>query len=239
MMYLLESFILNLNFIFSSYHIFMLIAIALTGLLFLLKTPVFIVFTLILITINCVLTLFYFNLDFLGLALLIVYIGAIAILFLFVIMLLNFKIINKPLNYLHLSIYLILFIVLGLIFYFLTLEFYLNYLNIIKPENINLLAYYLNCTLYLNYFWLTFLVISNSFLDQSEFIKYSLSSGTSLESLSFFFYNYYYGLLIFLGFFLCITLIGIIYITVRTLYYNKISSVSYQLKQDLKNIYFY
>jgi NADH-quinone oxidoreductase subunit J len=68
---------------------------------------------LILVFFLCSLLLIYLGADFIGLILLIVYIGAVAVLFLFVVMMLNIRILEVASTF---SIYLLLALFLSLIF---------------------------------------------------------------------------------------------------------------------------
>ena len=73
----------------------------------------------------------YLGAEFIGLILLIVYIGAISVLFLFVIMMLNVRILEIYSTY---SIYLPLAMFLSIIFFFLVLLIYWNNLNVIELD---------------------------------------------------------------------------------------------------------
>lgn len=80
----------------------------------------------------------YLGADFIGLIILIVYIGAIAVLFLFVVMMLNIRLLVNSFNF---SIYVPIIIFLSLIFIFQILYFFFNMFNIIEIES---LVHYLN-----------------------------------------------------------------------------------------------
>ena len=75
---------------------------------------------LILTFFNSAIILFFFHADFLGLIFIIVYVGAIAVLFLFVIMMLNVKIGKKVTSFINLNVvmFLILIHLIGLFFSF-------------------------------------------------------------------------------------------------------------------------
>jgi len=88
---------------------------------------------LILVFFLCSLLLIYLGADFIGLILLIVYIGAIAVLFLFVIMMLNIRILEITSTF---SIYLLLAFFLSFIFISLLVYIYWNNYYIIEPNNI-------------------------------------------------------------------------------------------------------
>jgi len=77
----------------QSLHLFLTFFLVLSGfLVFFSENPVHSVLFLILTFCNAASILFLFNADFLGLLFIIIYVGAIAVLFLFVVMMLNVKI---------------------------------------------------------------------------------------------------------------------------------------------------
>lgn len=88
---------------------------------------------LILVFFLCSILFIYLGADFIGLILLIVYIGAIAVLFLFVVMMLNIRILEVSSTF---SIYLPLAIILSFIFFCLIFVLYFNSLNIIEFNSI-------------------------------------------------------------------------------------------------------
>ena len=102
------------------------------------KNTVQSVLYLILVFLLCSLLFIYLGADFIGLIILIVYIGAIAVLFLFVVMMLNIRLLVNSFNF---SIYVPIIIFLSLIFIFQILYFFFNMFNIIEIES---LIYYLN-----------------------------------------------------------------------------------------------
>lgn len=93
---------------------------------------------LILVFLLCSLLFIYLGADFIGLIILIVYIGAIAVLFLFVVMMLNIRLLENTFNF---TIYVPIIVFLSLIFIFQIIFFFFNIFNIIEMEN---LVYYLN-----------------------------------------------------------------------------------------------
>lgn len=115
------------------------ILILITGLLVITsKNTVQSVLYLILVFLLCSLLFIYLGADFIGLIILIVYIGAIAVLFLFVVMMLNIRLLVNSFNF---SIYVPIIIFLSLIFIFQILYFFFNMFNIIEVES---LIYYLS-----------------------------------------------------------------------------------------------
>lgn len=93
---------------------------------------------LILVFLLCSLLFIYLGADFIGLVILIVYIGAIAVLFLFVVMMLNIRLLENSFNF---TIYVPIIIFLSLIFILQIVFFFFNIFNVIEIEN---LTYYFN-----------------------------------------------------------------------------------------------
>src|ERR1700761_1787791 len=102
------------------------------------KNTVQSVLYLILVFLLCSLLFIYLGADFIGLIILIVYIGAIAVLFLFVVMMLNIRLLEDSFN---IYIYIPIIIFISLIFFFQIIYFFFNNFNIIEVDN---LIYYLN-----------------------------------------------------------------------------------------------
>jgi NADH-quinone oxidoreductase subunit J len=100
------------------------------------KNTVQSVLYLILVFLLCSLLFIYLGADFIGLIILIVYIGAIAVLFLFVVMMLNIRLLENAFNF---TIYIPIIIFLSLIFIFQIIYFFFNIFNVIEMEN---LVYY-------------------------------------------------------------------------------------------------
>lgn len=102
------------------------------------KNTVQSVLYLILVFLLCSLLFIYLGADFIGLIILIVYIGAIAVLFLFVVMMLNIRLLENSFNF---SIYIPIVMFLSLIFFFQIIYFFFNIFNITEMEN---MVYYIN-----------------------------------------------------------------------------------------------
>ena len=96
------------------------------------KNTVQSVLYLILVFLLCSLLFIYLGADFIGLIILIVYIGAIAVLFLFVVMMLNIRLLENAFNF---SIYIPIIVFLSLIFIFQIIYFFLHAFNIIEMKN--------------------------------------------------------------------------------------------------------
>jgi NADH-quinone oxidoreductase subunit J len=90
------------------------------------KNTVQSVLYLILVFLLCSLLFIYLGADFIGLIILIVYIGAIAVLFLLVVMMLNIRLLENAFNF---SIYIPVVVLLSLIFIFQLIYFFLSTFN--------------------------------------------------------------------------------------------------------------
>jgi NADH-quinone oxidoreductase subunit J len=88
---------------------------------------------LILVFFLCSILFIYLGADFIGLIILIVYIGAIAVLFLFVVMMLNIRVLELSSTF---SIYLPLALFLSFIFFLLIFILYFNSLGIFEFNTI-------------------------------------------------------------------------------------------------------
>jgi NADH-quinone oxidoreductase subunit J len=100
-------------------------------LVFIVENPVHSVLFLILAFCNACITLILFNAEFLGFLFIIIYVGAIAVLFLFVVMMLNIKIYQQKINY-----YFVLFFIFCFpIFYIIETAFSFS-LTFFKKNNL-------------------------------------------------------------------------------------------------------
>ena len=81
----------------------------------------------------CSLLFIYLGADFIGLIILIVYIGAIAVLFLFVVMMLNIRLLEISSTF---SVYLPLAFLLSLIFFLQCIIVFANKFNVIELDNL-------------------------------------------------------------------------------------------------------
>lgn len=169
------------------------------------KNPVHSVFFLVLVFFSATALLILLEVDYLAMVLLIVYVGAIAVLFLFVIMLLNLKVVELQENfyrYLPLS---------G----FLALIFLLEVFLLLQKE-FNTLS-----------FWSTG-------LDYVSWVNIFFDFGTSLDKLSVLIYNYFFFLFILCGLLLFVAMIGAIVLTVFQSSYVKKQDIIIQLQRDIK-----
>lgn len=109
------------------------------------KNPMNSIIFLIGIFFNSFVILFYFSIEFLGLIFILIYVGAIAILFLFVIMMLNLK--SAELNILNMDFVSKIFLLILFLYSIFFLIF--NFLNNLFSENENFL-YYNNLNVFAN-----------------------------------------------------------------------------------------
>ena len=105
--------------------IFYILLIFSSFLMILASNPIYSVFFLISIFLNASIIFILFNVDFLGILLLLVYVGAIAILFLFLIMMVNIKKVENENNtYLIISILIFLFFFIYFIYFLFNIFFF-------------------------------------------------------------------------------------------------------------------
>ena len=145
--------------------------------------PVHSVFFLIVLFLFSALYMFLLRNEFLAIMIIIVYIGAISVLFLFVIMMLNIKL-------LELKAYYISYVPLSIL---LLVIFCLQWLIYIKTQN-----------------WYVFSYSENLYLD---WLNFYLIKGTNIHVFGLYLYSYYYFIFVFSGFLLFLATIGAILLT--------------------------
>lgn len=171
-------------------HIILCILMLITGLFVVLSSnPVESVLFLILTFCNAGAMLFLYNLEFFGLIFIIIYVGAIAVLFLFVVMMLNIK--------LHSS-------------FFGAFQFK----NILLCSVCLLLVYIFLMNIYLS-LSATFPALSNYNIEQSSLIAPYFDSFYNIDVFGQVLYNYYLVYLPLAGFILLIALVGVIALTLQ------------------------
>jgi NADH-quinone oxidoreductase subunit J len=148
--------------------------------------PIYSIFNLILVFIGITFILLIFNIDFIAMLFLIIYVGAISVLFLFIIMMLNLKIVNIKKYY---SYYLILGFFIGIIFFFEIL------IILIPIPILHIFSSVLSLKQFSNDFYLDIVSINN------------------IENISFTLYNDYMYLFIISGLILLVAMIGAIVLT--------------------------
>lgn len=177
-------------------YLYLFIVIILSGLLVVnVSNPVHSIFFLVFLFLNSAVYLFLLRNEFLSIMFIIVYVGAIAVLFLFVIMMLNVKIIELKMayiNYIPLSILVLIFFMLeftlyiklnNLIVFSLPFDSYVYWLNFYQYQltNIHVFGFYLY-----NYYSLFFIT--------SAFVLFVATLGAILLTL-FFNYDFFYQFL--------------------------------------------
>nr|YP_010620150.1 NADH dehydrogenase subunit 6 [Herposiphonia versicolor]WAX04186.1 NADH dehydrogenase subunit 6 [Herposiphonia versicolor] len=174
------------------------------------ENSVYSVFFLILTFCNVILLLLVLGAEFLAFLLLIVYVGAIAVLFLFVVMMLNIKSnLSNSLNFFFLySLPILFLLILFILDYFW--NFY-TFFDILKTLNLNL----------------TF----TNWIDNLFFIS-------NIETIGNVFYTNYCFLFIVSGLILLVAMIGVIVLTVhqKTIFLLKKQNINYQLVQNSKTL---
>jgi len=153
------------------------------------NNPIYSVFFLISIFINTAIIFILFNVDFLGILLLLVYVGAIAILFLFIVMMINIKKIDNE-NNTYFLIGILLFSLFFIYFFYILLEVYYIY----TPKH---LIFNVNMYTFSNY----------------NMITDMFNSVTLIKKIGVLLFLEYYILMFFSGVLLLISLIGAIFLT--------------------------
>lgn len=174
-----------LNFV-SIFYIFLITS---SFLMILSNNPIYSVLFFISIFINTSIIFIFFNVDFLGIILLLVYVGAIAILFLFIIMMLNVKKIENENN-----TYLIIGFLIFSIFFIYFLYFLFNIFILYIPT---FLSFNINSFSFINY---------NSLTDE-------FNNVFIVKKIGIFLFLEYYLVLFFSGILLLIALVGSIFLT--------------------------
>ena len=180
------------------------------------KNPLNSIISLILVFINAVIILLAYEADFLAMIFLIVYIGAIAVLFLFVVYMLNIKILELQ----ELNSKYILGLFFGFIFLLISFKFYsfLSFTN----DSINT---------YSNIWVSEF----KSYDYELNWFSYSLFfKGDNLFLISLILYNHYYIVLMVLGLILLVAMIGSIILTSQKTVNIKEQNLYMQIKRISK-----
>lgn len=181
------------------------------------KNPLNSIISLIVVFLNSVLILMAYEAEFLAMIFLIVYIGAIAVLFLFVVYILNIKILElQELNskYLLGLFFSLMFILLSFKFY-VTIMDYNSYFTSIYSYNI--------VSEFKNYNYET------NWIGYNTFFK-----GDNLFFISLLLYNHYYLVFIVLGLILLVAMIGSIILTSKKTVNIKEQNLYMQIKRVIK-----
>ena len=180
------------------------------------KNPLNSIISLILVFINAVIILLAYEADFLAMIFLIVYIGAIAVLFLFVVYMLNIKILElQKLN----SKY-----ILGLFFGFIFLLISFKFYSFLSFSNDSINTY--------SNIWVSEF---KSYDYELNWLSYSLFFiGDNLFLISLILYNHYYIVLMVLGLILLVAMIGSIILTSQKTVNIKEQNLYMQIKRVSK-----
>ena len=192
------------------YYIVSLFLIINGFLIFISKNPVHSVLFLILCFCNASILLLFFDVEFLGLLFIMIYVGAVAVLFLFVIMMINTKTIKENI----ISLKLCTIITFLSFISFLTLKDFIDY-SFFNYENTN--------------------VILNNF----DFNFHLLDNMPNIQIIGQILFNYYYIALLISGFVLLIALIGSISLTLHFKKILKNTTTKQLSRNSLNGIHFF
>lgn len=201
----MESLLLNILFIIIILNAVMIITA---------RNPVHSILFLVMVFVSNTGVFLFLGVEFIAMFFLIVYVGAITVLFLFVVMMLNIKIIElneKLISYLPVGIF------IGLIF-LLEILFLINS-NFGPFENLD------TTVLTTSY--------SNLYLTYTDFLY--TNSITNTQQIGFLLYKKYGYLVILCGLILLIAMIGAIILTLNQNYKNKRQDFYIQTKRDVKH----
>nr|QFO87201.1 NADH dehydrogenase subunit 6 [Eustigmatos cf. polyphem] len=169
------------------------------------ENPVHSVFFLVLVFLTSAFILFLIEIEFISLLFILVYVGAIAVLFLFVVMMLDIKISVFDKDYM---IYLPLGLFLGFIFFF---EVFMSlYQNFLPSVNVT------NSHIYMN--WIL-----------------SVDNLSNIETLGQLLYTYYFFYFLIAGIILLIPMIGAIVLTLNFSFKSKAQYEFAQILRNKKN----
>lgn len=174
---------------FNIISIFYILLLFSSFLMILSNNAIYSVFFLISIFINTSIIFILFNVDFLGILLLLVYVGAIAILFLFIVMMLNIKKVENE-NNTYLILGFSIFSIFFIHFIYILFNMFFSYI----PSN---LLFNINEFFFYNYL---------NLMDETNNI-------TLIKKIGIFLFLEYYLFLFFSGILLLISLIGAIFLT--------------------------
>jgi len=177
------------------------------------KNPVFSILFLILCFCDISCMLFLLEIEYLPLMFLVIYVGAIAVLFLFVIMMLNIKIAEMKENSFH---FLPIVIIFSIIFSF--------QINIMLQANFSSYSYNL-----LNYNLNNDLLLSFTNFTNSIYFYQKLSN---IKAISFIIFTEYYHLLVIASIILLLGMISTIVLTLQKKFLLKNQTISSQVLRD-------
>lgn len=173
------------------------------------SSPIYAIIFLILIFCNTGFSLFFYNFDFFGLIFIIIYVGAIAVLFLFIIMMLNIKLknnlfIKEEKNYFSKFSIFLLSLILGIVIGSI-LE------NVMNDDFLSL------------------------FLNKNNNILFFIDKFNNINVFGQYFYNFFNLFFILAGLILLVALIGAVVLTFDLSVSNKSSLKQLEIKQLSKS----
>ena len=179
------------------------------------KNPLNSIISLILVFLNAVIILLAYEADFLAMIFLIVYIGAIAVLFLFVVYMLNIKILELQ----ELNSKYIFGLFFGFVFLLLSFKFYS-------------FTFFSNDTFLYSNIWVSEF---KNYEYELDWLSYSLFfKGDNLFLISLILYNHYYIVLMVLGLILLVAMVGSIILTSQKTVNIKEQNLYMQIKRIVK-----
>jgi len=181
------------------------------------KNPVFSILFLILSFANVSCLLFLFNFEFLPIAFLVIYVGAIAVLFLFVLMMLNIKLAELQENY---SSFIPVAAVFGVVFL-------VELLFLFRAEFVFLDVPSQNSLFFLS----EFIEVSSNNLSFSHF--FGLNS--NLKTIAFSIFNDHLFAFLIAGYILLLALVVAIILTIQKSFVSKTQNVYSQILADYNN----
>ena len=182
------------------------------------KNPVHSVFYLILAFVASTLLLLLLKVEFIAMLFLVVYIGAISVLFLFVVMMLNIKVVElneKILQYLPIGFFIV-------IIFFLEIYYMINN------------SLFQNQNSFLNLFWEN---TYSTILVELNLINFYeiLDTFTNLTGLAFILYTKFIYLFIISGIILLVAMLGAILLTLNHAFISKRQDIFHQINREVTN----
>jgi NADH:ubiquinone oxidoreductase subunit 6 (subunit J) len=181
------------------------------------KNPIHSILFLVLVFVTTTGLLLLLGVEFIAMLFLVVYVGAITVLFLFVIMMLNIKIIELNERFIK---YLPVGFFIGLIF-ILEILFLIN--NNLTSEHLSLIDMYVNNNNYI--------LLNNYFINLNNYFE--ITSLTNLEQISNVLYTKFVYLFVLAGIILLIAMIGAIILTLNQKLENKRQDYYIQTNRQL------
>ena len=174
-------------------YFFYPIVIIKTFLVFIIINPIYAILVLFLIYFDFLIYFIWIGLDFIGILNMIIYCGVILVLFLFIIMIIPLKNVNFDYKYYQFGSIIFFFCI---IFFFFFFNFNFNFMNIYS-----IIYVYTQPIYYSNLLEISDILTVNFFSN----------SGFSINLIGYIMYKFYFLLVIFIGVFLLVGIISVIY----------------------------